>query len=779
MTDLLTPEYRFIVTDLLTNRILGELPLEGVSYTRAIKGAGGLSGSIEFPAMFANSDIYENTMPGRTGLYVLRNNQCVWGGIIWSRSYSANSKKLDIDGAEFTSYFHHRKLWRTFSTVLGATLKVPTSGDAYVQLETGSAYDFEAGKSIQISFADSALSNLGGYFTVLPNPNREFFYVDSGEKYFRIKTRKITSYNADVAADATAATVQFKTATNHNFVKGDLVTLKGTGNARMNGLREIKTVENSTTFSCDIPKWANFHKQKNKLTTLASGAYAALNGAIPPGTYSVAINISVSTFDFIKKMIQAMGTDFDGSVFPNSVLEAGVNYTLDVKKMSCDQGYVQLQTESAHFLSVGQRVVIRNLRKDFNGTHLVTEVVDEKTFKYFTGSNPLAEQDVATKEYTLTKKTVLNKTITYTTSASHTLASGDVVRINGVPNEVENYTDSKNKAKTVTWQYNTAAAEIQVVPTSDTFQIDTDVVFKNSKTSATKSFTTVSPKAISYPQVIVKSYGPYSNNSDIGFTFDENDEDLSITKYPSEVRGYELKSVGEYLDSFSDSVGGFDYRVDCNYDADTNSFTRVFRFVPLVPDYESNIDIQTKIQMLGADKVTFEYPGNIEEVTLEESAEEAANRFFLVGNQDNLGGGASAPYSAATIEEFPTTAFPLLDASATDDHNYDEDILYNGAFRYVTEATPPISDITIAVNGSLVPYVGSYYPGDWCTIIVNDPFIALRLASDQEPRNDLLIRKINSFTVQISQGSTFPEKLTISLITEKEINLTEISTTNG
>jgi hypothetical protein len=775
MTDLLTPEYRFMVTDLLTNKILGELPLEGVSYTRAIKGAGALSGSIQSPAMLSNSDIYENTMPGRTGLYVLRNNQCVWGGIVWSRSYSANSKKLDIDASEFTSYFHHRKLWRTFSTVLGGTLKVPTSGDAYVILETGSAYDFEAGKSVQVYFTDSALSNLGGYFKILPNPNREFFYLDAGEKFFRLKNRKITSYNADIPGDATAATVQFKTSTNHNFVTGDLVTLTGTGNERMDGLREIKAVENSTTFSCDIPKWANFDKQKDKVTALSNGAYAALNGSIPPGTYSVSIDISVSTYDFIKKMIQAMSSDFDGSVFPNSVIEAGVNYTLDIEKMSCDQGYVKLKTRTAHHLSVGQRMTVQNLRKDYNGTFIVTEVVNDTTFKYFTGSNPLSEQAVSAKTYTLTAKKVLNKTVTYTTSGSHTMSSGDTVRISGVPNEVENYLDSKKKSKTVTWKYDLTSAEVQVIPTSSTFQIDTDVVFKNSKTSATKSFTTVSPKVFSYPQVVVKSYGPYSNNSDIGFTFDDTDEDLSITKIPSEVRGYTLQSVGDYLDTFSDSVGGFDYRIDCNYDPDTNSFTRVFRFVPLVPAYEADVSSKTKIQILGADKVTFEFPGNIEEVTLSESAEEAANRFFLVGNQNNLGGGASAPYSGATIDDFPTTTFPLLDASATDDRNYDEDILYNGAFRYVSEATPPISDITISVNGSLVPYVGSYYPGDWCTIIVNDPFIALRLASDQEPRSDLLIRKINSFTVQISEGSTFPEKLTLSLITEKEINLTEMS----
>jgi hypothetical protein len=773
MTDSLTPKYQFMVTDLLTNRILGQLPIEGASYTRAIRAAGSFSGTIKDPNMLAQSDIYHNTMPGRTGLYVLRNNVCVWGGIIWSREYDANEKSLSINGSEFTSYFHHRKLWRTFSTQVGGTLTVPTSGDASIQLELGSAYNFKEGQSVYLVFTDASLANLNGYFSILANPSSAFFYIDPAEKFYRLKSRKITKYDTANAVDASSATVEFKTATNHTFRKGDTITIKGSGNARMNGTRTIKSVPNSTTFTAQINAWANFRKEKNKTVSLAKAAYAALDGSIPPGTYSVTLDISVSTYDYVRKLIEAMALDFDGSVFPNSAIESGVNNVLDVETIACQEGYAILRTSTAHELSVGQKIVVRNVRGDLNGDFNVSNIIDDVTFEYFVGVNSFSETDISLKEYSLTKKRVINKTVTYTTDEAHTLTSGDYVTISGVPNETENYKIGKNNASIV-HKYD-GSYRVQVIPTTTTFQIDTNIVFKNSTTPIDKNLSG-SGRVYSYPEVIVKTYGPFKENSDIGITFNDDDENLDITKIPASVRGFELVSLGEYLDTFTDSTGGFDYRIDCEYDAGINEFRRIFRVIPIDPPYEGLIDSTTKLQLLGADKVVFEYPGNISSVTMSESAENSANRFFLVGNKESLSGGeASQPYSAATFNGFSTTDFPLLDASASDDQSGDEDILYEGAYRYANESRPPLSDISININGSLLPAVGDYSPGDWCTIIINDPFIALRLASDTEERDDLLLRKINSFSVSINEGSTFPESVTLELVTEFGVDVGELS----
>ena len=106
-------EYRYFLTDLLTNSVISEVPFKSVSYERANRKAGSFSGTIPFIPSTKSLNLYEATMPGRTGIYITRNGVCVWGGIIWSRSYDVLSKELKVDGSEFISYFYHRNIWQT------------------------------------------------------------------------------------------------------------------------------------------------------------------------------------------------------------------------------------------------------------------------------------------------------------------------------------------------------------------------------------------------------------------------------------------------------------------------------------------------------------------------------------------------------------------------------------------------------------------------------------------------------------------------------------------
>jgi hypothetical protein len=114
--------------------------------------------------------------------------------------------------------------------------------------------------------------------------------------------------------------------------------------------------------------------------------------------------------------------------------------------------------------------------------------------------------------------------------------------------------------------------------------------------------------------------------------------------------------------------------------------------------------------------------------------------------------------------------WPLLDDSVNIDGVDDEIILYAYARRYLSEANPPIAEISLEVNGSLLPKVGTYNPGDWCTVIVNDDFILSRLQTDLEPRNDVIVRKIESFSVSVPDGATFPEIVQVTLIPEWEVD---------
>lgn len=278
--------------------------------------------------------------------------------------------------------------------------------------------------------------------------------------------------------------------------------------------------------------------------------------------------------------------------------------------------------------------------------------------------------------------------------------------------------------------------------------------------------------AIVAPKVISSTFGPYPGNADIGLEFPTQGFS-SYQVLPTVYRGFELENVGQVLDTYADNVNGFEYRIDCSYDETTQEFKKTFVFVPInFPDATDTGQYSSLIR-LGAEKTIFEYPGSIRNITISESAENAATRFFVVGEND-LGPDAGPPLSIASATDLLDGSsgrrWPLLDDSAEVDGIDDELILYAYARRYLSEANPPVAEINLEVNGSLPPKVGTYNPGDWCTVAVNDNFILSRLQTDLEPRDDVIVRKIESINVNVPDGATFPEVVQLTLIPEWEVD---------
>lgn len=109
-----TTTYRYLFADLLTNTILAELPLTGVSFTEQLNQAGALTGHLLLSGMQTEQFNVDNgTTPARTALYVDRNGILVWGGIIWGRSYDSSNQTLTINAREFESYFERRRITST------------------------------------------------------------------------------------------------------------------------------------------------------------------------------------------------------------------------------------------------------------------------------------------------------------------------------------------------------------------------------------------------------------------------------------------------------------------------------------------------------------------------------------------------------------------------------------------------------------------------------------------------------------------------------------------
>ena len=274
------------------------------------------------------------------------------------------------------------------------------------------------------------------------------------------------------------------------------------------------------------------------------------------------------------------------------------------------------------------------------------------------------------------------------------------------------------------------------------------------------------------PIILSSTFGPFSKNADIDIQFPTKGYS-GYQVLPVPYRGFELQNVGEVLDSYSDNVNGFEYRIDCSFDEETSSFTKTFVIVPInYPDAPPSGQVSPP-ERFGAERLIFEYPGNIRDMTMTESAENASTRFFAVGEND-LGPDAGPPISVASSTDLLSGAsgrkWPLLDDSEDIANVDDELILYAYAKRYLSEATPPVAEIELNVNGSLQPEIGTYNPGDWCSVVISDEFIASRLRSELEPRENVILRKIESINVEVPDGTTFPEMVSLILVPEWDVD---------
>ena len=666
--DPIVAEYRYFVADFLTNAVIAELPFTGVSYERALKTAGGFSGSIPVIDKTAAYSLYDNTMPGRTSLYVVRNGECVWGGIIWSRSYSVVDRVLNVTATEFTSYFYHRKIWKTYTHNIAATL-VASGGIASVTLDDAT-FGFTSGMPVRVSFYEVGDFQYTANYTILPSP-----------------------------------------------------------------------APTSVTFSVSIP-------------------------TLPNGTYvNATIYVRVDTYDYTRKLIEAALSDFKDIAFPNDEIEPGSQTNYDVTHVSLTSNIATLTTSEVHDALPGQDVRVENLTSLFNGSHTVTSATDT-TISYAKTANNVAYTPTPAVSRSVTNRELLSQIATLTTSASHGFSASQTVVISGV--DVNTQTEIIFDGTFI----------IETVPTSNTFTY----VISGGIDSASVA---CSGTAIVTPSVWVSTFGPFPSNADFGLEFSTSAySGVSIDTFDKNRRGFELRSIGDELSEYSDSLSGFEYRIDCDYDTVTSAFKRTFVVLPINFPDPPPAGEASPITRFGAQNLVFEYPGNIMDASLDESAEDAATRFFVVGNDGDLGQDASQPYSVASATDLLADGWPLLDheetmSSATaakitnsnDPANiYNEDTLYSYAQRYLSEFRPPVSDLKLSVNGSLSPKIGTYAPGDWCCLIFNDDFIKLRLASNLEPRSDLLVRKIESYKVAVPDNPSFPEKVELNLITEWEVD---------
>jgi hypothetical protein len=443
-TNTKAPVYRYFTADLLTNEILAEVPFRGVSYERAIKGAGRFGGSIAVNPQTEPLNLYDSTMPGNTALYVVRDGLCVWGGIIWQRDYDIVSRSLSISASEFTSYFYHRRIWKTWNHEFGGILTVDANGLGKITLDFGMTEPLRVGSSFYISFQSSDDIKHNNYYKVGSDetPTTETFTMQN-----------VNTVTDIVAITRSSNTVTFETDGFHRLKKGDVVDIVVDLYSEFTGRFTVASVIDSANnlFTVQIVG-------SNIDETTVTGS---VTRSIPEGTYyGLTITINTDTYDYIRKLIDAVMNDFSGIEFPNTFIEPGVTYYTDISLKQIGGGIATITTSVPHNLAEGQDVRIENVDSVLNGEHPVRRVVTPKTFT-FLQSGTLAETNVSVKDEEIIEASATATTadddgnitlgkITMTTATTHEFSVGDYVEVttpigyqygSRMPNGVHKITD--------------------------------------------------------------------------------------------------------------------------------------------------------------------------------------------------------------------------------------------------------------------------------------------------------------------------------------------------
>lgn len=803
LTSITAPVYRYFTVDLLSNALIAEIPFKGVSYERALKGAGAFSGSI--PAITGTNamNLYESTMPGKTGLYIVRDNICVWGGIIWSRSYDVVSRVLSVSAAEFTSYLHHRFIWKTYSHEFGASATV-ADGVMSVSLDAGFQYEFDAGSSVEVRFDginvnETAIKTYSmpyvGFFKInaSPAPTTTTFSANAGV----IQPGSYTGLTVTIRTDTFDYVRQLLDAMSIDFTNIDFPNT------------EIEP-------SLSNPFTVTYKSRTSNVVTLTTSKD---HGAIPGQTIEV-INVGSGLDGTYEVVSVPSSTTITYNLAGGNIGSTATTVSsVAVIAREVTDNVATLYTFVAHGFSTGDTVQITGTDDAgaqtavYNGTFVITGTPSATAFTYSTFS--VTDEAVTS--------TIALGSLATKTPEIHVNTYGPFPNNSDIGFDHSAVTFAPNYPTTL--EIVAAGLPADLYPTSPVPVVagnitltDRPLVINNNvyepqtlgsiSTLLSMSFDDGSNEVI-IPRVIdgkivsealAKSYY-FSTGEHLGkftsgditnaVTYAENLHNIqaqwldlfTYTKSASPgtfsgvsvlntiSRGHELVNVGEHIDTYSDIFNGFDYRVDCDFDPNTNSFTRTFVLIPVnypdpPPDGEAS-----PASRFGADQYVFEYPGgNVTTVQLDESAENGATRFIVVGDNGYLDAAAGNPYAIASSSDYLNNGWPILEQDESKQDIDDEATLYLYADRYLREHLPPISDFKISVNGSFDPEVGTYAPGDWCSVIIDDEFVRMRLASGLEPRDTFIIRKINGFTVTVPDTPTFPEQVDLDLITEAEVD---------
>lgn len=131
--------WTFLAADLRTNKIIGDIPLEGgVRMSKTLNGAGQLMSNVArgTPSGALPVGLLDSTRPAIRAIYGLRDSRPWWGGIIWGADYDSDDNAVNpLVCVDFLSYFDHRKVLEVLPALPLATSYVAGLSKIYTNLD--------------------------------------------------------------------------------------------------------------------------------------------------------------------------------------------------------------------------------------------------------------------------------------------------------------------------------------------------------------------------------------------------------------------------------------------------------------------------------------------------------------------------------------------------------------------------------------------------------------------------------------------------------------------
>lgn len=259
---------------------------------------------------------------------------------------------------------------------------------------------------------------------------------------------------------------------------------------------------------------------------------------------------------------------------------------------------------------------------------------------------------------------------------------------------------------------------------------------------------------------------PHPDNATLGITVDSRNS--GKTQDTQTWLGHELQNFGDAIEGFSDNLNGFEYNIEVGWNLAKDQFTKKLVFRDTPPSQLPNGTVYTGTRP-GLDENFFEFPGNVIALSYDDTMDDSGNRQWVVGAQPDPVGDTELPSKRGVWENeaYLATQWPIIENIESSDHSdvSVQSTLDNYARSYGQRTKPPLPAWSVTVNGGMNPHVGSFGPGDWCRLVVTDPFLSQGIESGGSVVKTLT-KRIAEFTVSVPDTEQIPELVTLTLIDE-------------